>query len=247
MNKKRLKNEQTFHNKRFAENDTLRSGVKKYYSINEIARQTYYNIISKNCKNKKLLEYGCGTGDNMEKFQNFGASTTGIDISDEGIKKAIKKINGDFYVMDAENTQFEKNTFDIIVGTGIIHHLDLKSIYSETSRILNENGHAVFIEPLGHNPIINLYRKLTPNIRTVDEHPLVRKDLRLLKKYFSNVKIQYFSLFTLLAVPFRNSIIFNPLFTILHLMDKVILKIPLIREWAWVAVIHAHKPIKLNN
>ena len=31
---------------------------------------------------------------------------------------------------------------------------------------------ALFIEPLGHNPVINLYRRRTPEQRTVDEHPL---------------------------------------------------------------------------
>ena len=242
MDKKRLQNEQSFHNKRFVEDDVLRSNIKKYYSINKIAQEKYYDIISKNCKNKNLLEYGCGVGDNIEIFQNLGALTTGIDISDEGIKKATEKINGDFFVMNVEDTQFEDNSFDIIVGTGIIHHLNLKNIYLETSRILNKKGHAVFIEPLGHNPIINLYRKLTPNIRTVDEHPLLRKDIKQLKEYFLNVETQYFSLFTLLSVPFRNSFIFNFLFKILYLIDQIILKIPLIREWAWIVVIHVHNP-----
>ena len=64
MDKKRLQNEQSFHNKRFVEDDVLRSNIKKYYSINKIAQEKYYDIISKNCKNKKLLEYGCGVGDN---------------------------------------------------------------------------------------------------------------------------------------------------------------------------------------
>ncbi len=244
MDRKRLKNEQSFHNQRFAGDDWLRSNIKKYYSINNNVQKIYYHIVSKNCKNKKLLEYGCSTGNDLQIFENFGALITGIDISDEAIKKTKKKIDGKFYVMNAEQTEFKKNTFDIIVGKGIIHHLNLKKIYLETSRILNDNGHAVFIEPLGHNPLINLYRKLTPSIRTIDEHPLLRKDLKLLQKYFLNVKIQYHSFLTILAVPFRKSFLFKPLLKILYLIDQVILKIPLIREWAWIAIIHVHKPIK---
>ena len=250
INRKRLENEQSFHDKRFSKHGGLRSGIKKYYSINKIAEEIYYSIISNNCKGKKLLELGCGTGDNLEIFHNFGASVTGIDISIEGINKANQKINdtklnASYSVMNAEDTDFENNIFDIVVGTGIIHHLDLKTIYLEIPRLLNDNGHAVFIEPLGHNPIINLYRKLTPHIRTPDEHPLKRKDLKLLKKYFHNIEIQYFSLFTLFAVPFRNSFIFNPLFKILYMIDRLFLKIPFVREWGWVAVIHIYKPI--NN
>ena len=249
MNKKRLENEQSFHDKRFAEHDSLRSGIKKYYSINKIAEETYLNIISNNCRGKKLLELGCGTGNNLEIFHNFGASITGIDISIEGINMANqktddKKLNANYLVMNAEDTEFENNVFDIVVGTGIIHHLDLRTIFLEISRLINNNGHVVFIEPLGHNPIINFYRKLTPNIRTSDEHPLKKKDIKLLKKYFGNVEVKYFSLFTLFAVPFRNSFIFNPLFKILYLIDRLVLNMPIIKEYAWVAVIHAYKPVK---
>ena len=34
------------------ENDDLRADIKKYYLINEIAKKTYYDMISKNCKDK---------------------------------------------------------------------------------------------------------------------------------------------------------------------------------------------------
>ena len=247
MSKQRLENEQKFHDYRFANDDDIRSNIKKYYVINKIALEKYYDIISANCKNKKLLEYGCGTGNNIEIFKSFNAHVTGIDISQEGINKANKKIEAEnldvnCFFMDAENTDFKDGEFDIIVGRGIIHHLNLKKIYSETSRILNKSGHAIFMEPLGHNPIINLYRKFTPNIRTIDEHPLRRRDLKLLKKYFDNINLEYFSLLTLLTVPFRNLFIFKSLFKIVCFIDKIILKIPFVRDWAWIVVIHIHKP-----
>ena len=249
MSKQRLETERKFHDYRFADDDNIRSNIKKYYVINKIALEKYYDIISANCKDKKLLEYGCGTGDNIEIFQKLNVHLTGIDISEEGINRAniksnSKKIDADFFVMDAENTDFQDNSFDLIVGRGIIHHLNLKNIYSETARILNTNGHAVFMEPLGHNPIINLYRKLTPNIRTPDEHPLMKRDLKLLKDYFHNVNLEYFSLLTLLTVPFRNLFIFKPLFRILYIIDKLILKVPFIRDWAWIVVVHIHNPKK---
>ena len=114
--------------------------------------------------------------------------------------------------MNAENTKFDSNVFDIIVGMGIIHHLDLLNSYRELSRILINDGHAVFVEPLGHNPLINLYRIFTPKIRTEDEHPLKIKDIKLIEKYFHNVHIEYYSLFVLLAVPFRKLFIFEKLY-----------------------------------
>lgn len=249
MNYNRLEAEKKFHNKRFANNERDRESVGKFYSINKYAKKTFYDLVKVNCNDKKLIEYGCADGLNLEIFEKFGAHVTGIDISEEGIKKAlekmaIKKNNVNCLVMDVENTLFEDSSFDIVTGMGIIHHLDIKKIYAETSRILNINGHAIFFEPLGHNPVFNLFRKMTPKIRTEDEHPLMRKDLRMLKKYFNKIEIKYFSLLTLLAVPFRKSFVFNSMYNFLSIFDQLIFKIPYLKEWAWVVVIHAQNPIK---
>ena len=252
MKYNRLKAEKEFHDKRFANDERDRESVGKFYSVNKSAKETFYNMVKALCDDKKLIEYGCADGLNLEIFAKFGANVTGIDISGEGIKKSSEKmeankINAECLVMDVEKTEFRDNSFDIATGMGIIHHLDIIKVYTETSRILNENGHAIFFEPLGHNPLFNLFRKLTPKIRTKDEHPLIRKDLRMLKEYFNKVEIKYFSLLTLLAVPFREWFIFNPLYDFLSTLDKFIFKIPYLKEWAWVAVIHVQNPIKSNS
>ena len=85
---------------------------------------------------------------------------------------------------------------------------------------------------------------MTPKIRTIDEHPLLRKDLILLNQYFEKVDVTYFSLLTLFAVPFRKTLVFNLLYKFLSFLDKLIFNIPYIREWAWVVIIHAKNPIK---
>jgi SAM-dependent methyltransferase len=73
-----------------------------------------------------------------------------------------------FLVMDAESLGFDEGSFDVVVGSGILHHLALRQ-----SRVLRPDGCAVFVDPLGHNIFIRLYRKLTPSMRTADEHPLL--------------------------------------------------------------------------
>jgi 2-polyprenyl-3-methyl-5-hydroxy-6-metoxy-1,4-benzoquinol methylase len=252
MNYDRLKAEKEFHDKRFANDERDRESVGKFYSVANSAKETFYYMVKELCYDKKLIEFGCADGLNLEIFAKFGANVTGIDISEEGIKKSSEKmetnkINANCLVMDVEKTKFNDNSFDIATGMGIIHHLDVKKVYAETSRILNGNGHAIFFEPLGHNPLINLFRKLTPKIRTKDEHPLIRKDLRMLKEYFNKVEIKYFSLLTLLAVPFRKWFFFNPLYNLLYNLDKFIFKMPYLKEWAWVAVIHAQNPINSTS
>jgi ubiquinone/menaquinone biosynthesis C-methylase UbiE len=247
MVKNRLDKEQSFHDERFGGDDGARKAVGKYYLINRHADDKYLQIASKYCYNKKLLEYGCGSGNASEQWMKQGAQLTGIDISPEGIKKAKQKnsnseYKAEYFVMNAEKTDFENNSFDIIVGTGIIHHLDLINSYQELRRVLKDDGHAVFIEPLGHNPFINLYRALTPQMRTEDEHPLKMKDIKLLKKYFSYVQVEYFSLFTFFAVPFRNMAMFNSIYTFFKYIDKIVLNIPFLKRYAWTVVIHASSP-----
>jgi len=46
-----------------------------------------------------------------------------------------------------------------------------------------EKGSAIFIDPLGHNPAINMFRRSTPDLRTEDEHPLLLEDFRLAGRY----------------------------------------------------------------
>ena len=248
-NKDRIEQEKSFHDKRFGEKD-IREKLNKYYSVNTHVWNRYTEIISEHCKGKKLLELGCGTAINAEKWIDLGAILTGIDISSEGIKKAKEKISNknlkaDFFVMNAEKTDFPDNTFDIVIGTGIIHHLDLISAYEEIHRILKINGHAIFLEPLGHNIFINLYRRLTPQMRTKDEHPLIMKDIKLLKQYFKKVEVEYFTLFTLLAVPFRKSPIFKKLLATLKAIDDTIFSLlPFMGRYAWMAIIHAQYPKK---
>ena len=68
-----------------------------------------------------------------------------------------------------------------VYGSGILHHLNMKNVCFEISRVLTNNGKIIFIEPLGTNPVINFYRRLTPKSRSVDEHPLIKTDFEILK------------------------------------------------------------------
>ena len=78
----------------------------------------------------------------------------------------------------------------------------MAALQKEPERVLQPGGHAIFIEPLGHNPFINLYRKFTPTIRSEDEHPLLVKDLEMIKNLFPKVEVRYYYLASLLAAFF---------------------------------------------
>jgi ubiquinone/menaquinone biosynthesis C-methylase UbiE len=239
-----------FHDNVFATNSEPRKAIARYYRASNKAHAFYRHLGSLHCKGKRLLEYGCATGGDSIFWAKSGAMVTGIDISSEGIKKAREEtgregVKVEYRLMDAENLQFEAGSFDVVVGAGILHHLNSKTSYAELARILRKHGHAIFIEPMGHNALINLYRKWTPSMRTEDEHPLLMEDLQLARQYFNNVDARFFNLFTLLAVPFRNMVGFDVLVNLLNALDNLTFFVfPFVRKYAWMVVLHASDPKK---
>lgn len=132
-----------------------------YKDITSIARDYFYKLLG-DIKDKKILELGCGYGSNIVIMAKKGACVTGIDISSRRVSEANSligrenlKANATVIKMNAENLEFPDESFDLVVGMAILHHLDLELVLPEISRVLKENGEAIFLEPLGGNPIIN--------------------------------------------------------------------------------------------
>ena len=203
----RKSREAEFHDRAFA--DETRRKVRKWYMLHS-AQDLYRRLIESRCVGADVLEYGCGPGSHSYFVAEHGAdNVVGIDISPVGIDKAAAEAkkrgleNISFRVMDAERLEFADNSFDLICGSAILHHLDLERAYAELSRVLRPTGSALFVEPLGHNPVINLYRNLTPSLRTVDEHPLLFRDLKDADRMVRHCQSPVDHLGALAAVPAR--------------------------------------------
>lgn len=156
---------------------------------------------------KRVLEIGCGDGVASMNALHEGAYVTAIDISPKSIDFLIEQAKEaqldhhlDARVMDAHQLEFANNSFDLVIGNGILHHLsDLDRAMCEIKRVLKDTGHAVFVEPLGMNPFIVFFRKLTPKCRTSDEKPFTMKELSVVRKYFPGADLTYFECATLFA------------------------------------------------
>lgn len=137
-------------------------------------------------RGKRVLIYGCGPANEAGELLAEGAvSVAGIDISDAEIEEAWRQAREggfadsvEFRAGDAHETGFPDDSFDLIIGTAILHHLDVPRALGEIRRILVPGGRAVFLEPLAQNPLLRLGRWLTPAARTDDEHPFTVEDWR---------------------------------------------------------------------
>lgn len=143
---------------------------------------------------KDVLIYGCGEGNEARSLLARGASSVaGFDISDAEIRRArTAALRGgyadrvDFRTADAHRTPYPDQSFDLIVGIAILHHLELDVALAEIRRLLKPGGRAVFREPLAHNPLLRLGRLITPAARTPDEHPFTVADWTLCKRRFDS-------------------------------------------------------------
>src|SRR3546814_13720576 len=88
--------------------------------------------------------------------------------------------------MNAEAMDFPDDSFDLVFGSGIIHHLDIDRAFAEIARVLRPGGRAVFVEPPGLNPAIEIYRRLTPGAPPPAAHPLPPHHLRRFHAAFRN-------------------------------------------------------------
>jgi len=229
MDLDRAKREKEWYNEKSGGH--ARVSTSKFYSVFGLLMKEFIPVIIGNLNKDEtvLLEYGCGVGYYLVNFASKIKKGVGIDISEVLIgwaRQMCKKRNIEnleFSVMDAMNTSFENDSFDIIHGVAILHHLDIKKSLEEVNRILKKGGKAFFIEPLDTNFVIKLYRKMTPKARTMDEQPLRRKDIALIKSMFPNAEIKYYFCLSLLAVPFRKNKIFKKLLNILFFLDGILL------------------------
>ena len=173
-----------------------------------------------------MLDFGCGTGNFTEKVINFNPKKiVAVDISEEAIKKAknnsnLNSKNIEYRVENCEDLSLNSDSFDIAYGSGILHHLNLNKSLSELKRILKKDGKIIFIEPMATNPIINLYRKFTPNARTSDEHPFKLSDIEFIKSLFANVEVKYYGFLTLVCFLFYKEPEKSNLFQILKKWTK---------------------------
>ncbi|MFN2565531.1 MAG: class I SAM-dependent methyltransferase [Gemmatimonadaceae bacterium] len=243
----RIDREREFHNREY--HDLARRTVWSYYGVARRWSGDYRSLLLQLCPGKQVLEYGCGGGSSAPVLAWTGAKVTGIDLSEVAIEQAREAARAqgleiEYRVMNAEAMSFDDESFDLICGTGILHHLDLRGAYGEVARTLRPGGTAVFAEPLAHNPAINLYRRLTPRIRTEDEHPLLMRDFDLARRYFRRVEVRYYTLFPLLLLPVRGTRVFQGVLPLFEALDTAVFSaLPFLRRFAWCAIVTLSEPV----
>jgi len=148
---------------------------------------------------RSVLDYGCGHGMAAVLLARRGGWVTAFDLSGAYVEEARRRAeaNGVSERMvcvqaAGEDLPFADGAFDRIWGSAILHHVDLHRGAPELARVLKADGHAVFCEPWGGNPLLEWARRRLPyrgKHRSPDETPLRECDLVELRRHFADVRV----------------------------------------------------------
>ena len=194
-----------------------------------------------------ILEIGCGTGMFTERFAGTGARIVAVDISPDLLAKALDRR------LPADRIRFEQRRFetleladpavqawaadgfDAIIGSSVLHHLDIPAAIETCRRLLSPGGRIAFAEPNLLNPQVWMernFRSWFPYVSR-DETAIVRWPLqRLLQRAgFSNIVISPFD-WLHPATP-------ESLMGIVGGVGRVLEQVPGVREFAGSVLISA--------
>lgn len=155
-------------------------------------------------RGRRVLDLGCGSGANTILLAARGAQVCGLDISEELLRLARRRLaingRGDqavFVTGSAHALPFADGSIDIVFGIAVLHHLDLARACSEVRRVLTSGGRAIFQEPVSNSSAIRRVRSLipyhAPDISPY-EHPLTDVELSRFTDAFSRQSTRAFAL-----------------------------------------------------
>lgn len=189
-----------------------------------------------------VLELGCGTGYFTSELVRSGAEIVAIDVSPDLLQLARAQHsapNVRYELQNAYAMSYPDASFHSVVGSSVLHHLEIQPALREIHRVLKPRGTIFFTEPNMLNPQIAV-QKNVPWIKrklgdSPDETAFFRWPLRrsLEKNGFREIRIEPFDfLHPALAARFIGPA---------QAINRVLEKMPVISEFAGSLYIRASK------
>lgn len=122
---------------------------------------------------QRVLDIGCGTGLHAPRFK--ADCYRGVDLSDRYVQAARRKYPAhQFDVGDARKLVFGDDSFQTILISGLLHHLndeDALAVLREASRVLKPGGSIVIWEDI---PTTSLWNPVGSVIHRLDQGDWIR-------------------------------------------------------------------------
>lgn len=111
-----------------------------------------YRFAENYCRNKHVLDLGCGSGYGAARISEVAATVHAVDISEEAIAYArnhYSRSNVSFGRIDPDaRLPFVDSNFDVVLSFQVIEHVqDDRRYLHEASRVLRRDGTLILITP----------------------------------------------------------------------------------------------------
>jgi SAM-dependent methyltransferase len=242
----RKRQEASFHDAdRLGHRDEIEreAGNAHWYVAAKPVVRHFREWIARESPGHVVLDYACGAGQAALEFARAGAAiTVGIDISEVSVRNATENAEAagvadrvKFLQRDCEATGLPDASFDRVLCSGMLHHLDLRKAFPELHRILKPGGRILCLEALSYNPLIRWYRRRTPQFRTVweTEHILSLREVRMAQLWFEVENLTFFCFTSPLATLLPSGRLRAAGLAATHAVDAVLTRVPLLRLWSW--------------
>ena len=230
----------------------LLHGNKKFYSTVEKSKKYVQDWLNHEVPGKVFLDYACGNGGFAFRAARTGAALSiGLDISNisianctDGAEKMGLSDKTLFLQGDCENTGLPDNCIDVIICSGMLHHLDLSYAFPELRRILKPGGKILAVEALDYNPLIKIYRQLTPSMRTEWEknHILSLEDVEFAQRFFEVGEVKFWHVVSFFGAYLNKFPAFESTMKLLNGADAILTKLPFVKLLAWQFTFELIKP-----
>ena len=199
-------------------------------------------LTSKIIPGMDVLELGCGTGYFTREILSTGAKITAIDISPALLEIARKNIssgNIDFCLENAYSMSFPGMSFDCVIGSSVLHHLDIRKALGEIFRVLKPGGAVYFTEPNMMNPQIALQKNIPFVKRKLGDSPDETAFFRFsLKRWMKKAGFHFIEI---IPFDFLHPAVPEKAVQFIDKLGKTLENIPILKEIAGSLYIKANK------
>ena len=122
----------------------------------------------------RVLELGCGTGYFTRELARSRADVIAIDVSPELLEIASANCsmsNVRYEIQNACALSYPDAVFDSVVGSSVLHHLEIQEALREIYRVLKPGGTIYFTEPNMLNPQIAIQKNVPWVKRKLGDSP----------------------------------------------------------------------------
>ena len=110
----------------------------------------------------RVLDIGCGRGDNLRRLVAYGGRPVGVEPDLERARQAVKVAPTTVGV--GEHLPLASECFDMIYISHVLHHArDVSRVLAESRRLLAPGGLLFVIETIDDSPLMRLARRIQPS------------------------------------------------------------------------------------